>query len=62
MLRGGVYINKVRQKNRLFQTEVHSFLDRRTWFFRQNDIKTYWFKDILLRQRDIGTMCLVTDV
>ena len=53
MLRGGVYIDKVRQKNRLFQTEGHSS-------FRQNDIKTYWFKDILLRQRNIGTRIVIT--
>ena len=30
MLRGRVYIDKVRQKNRLFQTEGHSFLDKMT--------------------------------
>lgn len=30
MLRVGVYIDKMRQKNRLFQTEGHSFLDKMT--------------------------------
>ena len=30
MLCVGVYIDKVRQKNRLFQTEVHSLLDKMT--------------------------------
>ena len=30
MLRGRVYIDKVRQKNRLFQTEGHSSLDKMT--------------------------------
>ena len=35
MLRGKVYIDKVRQKNRLFQTEVHSFLDKMTLSLQQ---------------------------
>ena len=37
----------------MFKTEGHGFLDK-------NEIKTYCFKDILLRQRNIGTRILIT--
>ena len=43
-------------------TEEQAFQTEGPSFFRQNDIKTYCFNDILLRHSNIVTMCLVTDV